>query len=166
MAHYGLRPSEVNALRVDSIDWGAAVLHVVQRKTQSDLLLPFMPQTMRILRNYLAHDRSAQGMTHPELFLRVRCPTGPMLSPAIGNIFEKRVRLAKLPMGGHHVYRLRHTFAMRLLKQGVGVKAIGDLLGHRCLESTCVYLRLDIDMLRGVALEVPTAELHRVDIHA
>lgn len=82
MVHYGLRPSEVNALRVDSIDWGAAVLHVVQRKTQSDLLLPLMPQTMRILHNYLAHDRSAQGMTHPELFLRVRCPTGPMFEAA------------------------------------------------------------------------------------
>jgi integrase/recombinase XerD len=46
---------------------------------------------------------------------------------------------------------------MRLLRRGVGVKAIGDLLGHRSLESTCVYLRLDIDMLRTVALPVPTA---------
>jgi hypothetical protein len=34
---------------------------------------------------------------------------------------------------------------------------IGDVLGHRDLESTCVYLRLDIDALRDVALEVPAS---------
>ena len=66
------------------------------------------------------------------------------------------MRLAHLacPQPGH-VYSLRHTFAMRLLTRGVGLKAIGDVLGHRRLDSTCTYLRLDIDMLRDVALEVP-----------
>ena len=44
---------------------------------------------------------------------------------------------------------------MRLLTRGVGVKAIGDVLGHRSLASTCTYLRLDLAMLRGVALRVP-----------
>ena len=43
---------------------------------------------------------------------------------------------------------------MRLLGRGVGVKVIGDLLGHRSLESTCQYLRLDVNMLRQVALPV------------
>jgi len=44
---------------------------------------------------------------------------------------------------------------MRLLRRGVGIKAIGDLLGHRSLEATSVYLRIDIDMLQPVALPVP-----------
>jgi integrase/recombinase XerD len=46
---------------------------------------------------------------------------------------------------------------MRLLTRGVGIKAIGDVLGHRSLESTCAYLRLDHAMLRDVALAVPGA---------
>jgi integrase/recombinase XerD len=37
----------------------------------------------------------------------------------------------------------------------VGVKAIGDLLGHRSLEATCVYLRLNLAALRTVALPLP-----------
>jgi site-specific recombinase XerD len=49
---------------------------------------------------------------------------------------------------------------MRLLRQGVGVKTIGDLLGHHCLESTCVYLRIETDMLRTVALPVPADTAH------
>ena len=35
------------------------------------------------------------------------------------------------------------------------LKTIGDLLGHRSAESTCVYLRLDVDELRDVALDLP-----------
>ena len=61
---------------------------------------------------------------------------------------------------------MRHTFAMRLLTRGVGVKAIGDVLGHRSiLESTCTYLRLDPAMLRGVALDVPGV-MHKGGCHA
>ena len=47
----------------------------------------------------------------------------------------------------------RFTRGMRL--RDFVVKAIGDLLGHRSLEATCVYLRIDVDMLRTVALPVP-----------
>jgi site-specific recombinase XerD len=166
MAHYGLRPSEVVSLRLDSINWDAAVLHVVQRKTRSDLLLPLAPQTLRILRQYLDVERLALGADHPELFLRARCPNGPIERWAIGDIFKKRVREAGIELPGHNVYRLRHTFAMRLLTRGVGVKAIGDLLGHRSLESTCAYLRLDVEMLRGVALDVPQPGPRPGDCHA
>ena len=49
---------------------------------------------------------------------------------------------------------------MRLLGAGVGMKLIGDLLGHRSLASTGVYLRIQLDMLRGAALEVPAEWRH------
>jgi site-specific recombinase XerC len=44
---------------------------------------------------------------------------------------------------------------MRLLQRNIGIKAIGDLLGHRSLEATCVYLRLDTAALRSVGLPLP-----------
>lgn len=165
MAHYGLRPSEVVSLRLDSIDWDKAVLRVEQSKTGSDLLLPLAPQTLQILRRYLAQDRLRAETAHSELFLRTTGPSGALKRTAIGPMFAKRVRLANVGLDGQHVYRLRHTFAMQLLTRGVGVKAIGDLLGHRSLESTCAYLRLDIEMLRGVALDVPALGRHGSPCH-
>ena len=154
LAYYGLRPSEVAPLRLDSIDWDAGVLHVRQRKTRSDLELPLAAPTLRLLRQYLSHCRNAQGTAHPELFLRVRCPSGPIERTAVQDVFEKRAREAGLPPS-IHAYQLRHTFAVRLLARGVGVKAIGDVMGHRSLLSTWPYLRLDMRALRGVALPVP-----------
>lgn len=168
LAHYGLRPVEVVALHLGSIDWEAGVLHVTQSKTRTALLLPLAPPTLQLLRRYLAHDRNQQDTCDTALFLRARCPDGPLYRWGVCDIFDKRMRVANLAGEGRrpHVYCLRHTFAMRLLTRGVGVKAIGDLLGHRSLQSTCAYLRLDIDMLRGVALDVPSMTYRGGGLHA
>lgn len=91
-----------------------------------------------------------------ELFLRIRCPAGPIKAATIGDIDTNRVQRSGLPIQDSSAYSLRQSFAMRLLERGVGVTFIGDLLGHRGIESTCVYLRLHTDALRDVALPVPS----------
>ena len=153
MAHYGLRPSEIVTLTLGAIDWQAKTLRVRQCKTRSDLILPLAEQTMRMLKRYL--DRGRPGGARPELFLRARTPRGPLTHYAIGDLYRKRAQQSGLPLQGTSSYCLRHSFAMRLLDRGVGVKVIGDLLGHRTLESTCIYLRLQTRTLREVALPLP-----------
>jgi site-specific recombinase XerD len=153
MAHYGLRPSEIAALAVDSIDWTARTLRVEQSKTQSTLVLPLADQAIRVLKRYLRCGRPVT--TRSALFLRARSPVGPITHYTVCDAYTKRARESGLPLQGTSSYCLRHSFAMRLLTRGVGVKIIGDLLGHRTLESTCVYLRLQTEALRDVALPVP-----------
>jgi integrase/recombinase XerD len=153
MAHYGLRPSEVATLRLDAIDREAATLRVEQRKTRSILVLPLASRTLRLLHRYLQIARPNSDL--PQLFLRIRSPIKAMKHYGVIDVFNYRARKSGLPLDGASSYALRHAFAMRLLRRGVGIKAIGDLLGHRSLEATCVYLRVDIDMLRSVALPVP-----------
>ncbi|WP_370141830.1 tyrosine-type recombinase/integrase [Bradyrhizobium yuanmingense] len=99
------------------------------------------------------------GGAHHELFLRASTPVGPLTHYAIGDLYQKRARQSGLPLQDTSSYCLRHSFAMRLLDRGVGVKVIDDLLGHRTLESTCVYLRLQTVALREVALPLPTATI-------
>jgi integrase/recombinase XerD len=55
----------------------------------------------------------------------------------------------------HGVHCLRHSHAVHLLRLGTPLKTIGDLLGHRTMESTWGYLRLAIEDLREVALDLP-----------
>ncbi len=76
IAHYGLRPSEVVSLRLDSIDWERQTLRVTQHKTRSALTLPLAPATLGVLSQYLAVGRERQGRTHPELFCGRAAPTG------------------------------------------------------------------------------------------
>ncbi|MCL4746231.1 MAG: tyrosine-type recombinase/integrase, partial [Burkholderiaceae bacterium] len=139
MAHYGLRPCEVVALRMDSIDWHAKALRVEQRKTRSVLLLPLADRTLRVIKRYLNAGRP--GSTRPELFLRARGPSGSIKHTAVCNLYQARVARSGLALQGTSAYCLRHSFAMRLLERGVGIKAIGDVLGHtaawRAPASTC-----------------------------
>jgi integrase/recombinase XerD len=154
MAHYGLRPSEIVTLTLDSLDWESKAVHVTQCKTRSDLILPLTDQTLQILKHYLRSKRP--GGASPELFLRAGTPVGPVTRYIIADRYQKHARQSGLPLQGTSSYCLRHSFAMRLLDRGVGVKVIGDLLGHHTLESTCVYLRLEAGTLREVALPLPT----------
>jgi len=100
--------------------------------------------------------------TRMELFLSVLAPLAPMTRAAVAAAFQRHIHRSGLPLLGHSPYGLRHGFAMRLLERGVGIKAIGDLLGHRTLESTAVYLRLNTEALREVALPVPA---HSSSLH-
>ena len=44
-------------------------------------------------------------------------------------------------------------FATRLMEQGVPLKTIADLLGHKSIGSTAVYTKVDLEHLRAVADE-------------
>ena len=79
-----------------------------------------------------------------------------LLKPtAITDAFQALVRKSglEIPFDGPHC--LRHSFAVRLLKQGTPLKTIGDILGHRTAESTAAYLRLATGDLREVPLPIP-----------
>jgi len=153
MAHYGLRPGEITRLKITSIDWEERTLLVEQPKTRSWLRLPLLDKTLNFLRRYLEKRRPEPPRA--ELFSVARAPYSPVSHGSINQLFKNRVRKAGLPLAHASPYSLRHSFAMRLFARGVGIKAIGDLMGHSGLVSTIVYLRLQTKMLREVALPVP-----------
>ena len=64
----------------------------------------------------------------------------------------QRVGVTAAPWGPH---ALRHAFAGRLLKAGQSLKTIADLLGHRNLNSTFIYTKIDFETLQQLPLEWP-----------
>ena len=158
IATYGLRVSEVASLTLDDVEWRSQVIRVPRPKVGALLAVPLTDEVATALVAYL-RDRSAET-TERRLFLRVRAPRGPIKSTAVCDAFDVWAAHAGVRMpglGGPHC--LRHGLAMHLLRQGTSLKTIGDLLGHRSVESTGIYLRLDVEDLRDVALSLPEAKL-------
>jgi integrase len=153
VATYGFRTCEVVSLTLDDIDWRAGTIRTPQRKTAQELILPLTDAAGDVLVQYLKESRPK--LPYRELFLRVRAPLGTLKPTAVTETFQLRVRLSGLDIPYQGPHCLRHSYAIHLLRQGASVKAIGDLLGHRNAESTCVYLRLATEELRTVALPVP-----------
>ena len=153
VASYGMRSCEVVSLTLDDIDWRESIIHVLQRKTGNRLSLPLTDAAGDVLVQYL--EKRSPHLPYRELFLRVRAPLGTLKPTAVPEAFQHRARLSGLDIPYQGPHCLRHSYAVHLIRQGVSVKAIGDLLGHRNAESTCVYLRLATEDLRSVALPVP-----------
>jgi integrase/recombinase XerD len=152
-AAYGLRSSELVRLTLDDIDWRGCSLMLAGRKNKHATRLPMTDETANILITYLRNARPENS--HRQLFLRMRAPGGPLMPTAVHDVLEHRIKLSglELPQCGSHA--LPHSFAINLLRQEIGMKTIGDALGHRDIESTFVYLRLNVDDLREVAQPAP-----------
>lgn len=154
IATYGLRVSEIVSLTLDDIHWREGWLQVPRPKTRSAIRLPLMDPVESALVHYLREARPKDVVCR-HLFLRSRAPLGPLKRTAVSMVFERWARKSTLeiPFSGAHC--LRHSYAVHLLRSGTCVKMIGDLLGHRDMESTTVYLRLATEDLREVALPMP-----------
>jgi site-specific recombinase XerD len=152
---YGLRAGEVVALTLDDVEWRVGRIRVAQRKTATPLLLPLTDAVGEALLDYLRRGRPA--LPHRRLFLRCRAPAGVLKPTAVTEAFQGWSRRSGLAISFQGPHCLRHSYAVRLLRQGIPLKTIGDVLGHRSAEATCVYLRLAIDDLRDAALPLPPA---------
>jgi site-specific recombinase XerD len=168
IATYGLRACEVVTLTLDDVEWRAGRLRIPQRKTRGSLWLPLTDDVGTALLDYLRHGRAAlakrrqrvpfQGgppRSFRELFLRHRTPMGVLKPTAICEAFQAWSKRSGLAIPFHGPHCLRHSYAVYLLRSGISLKTIGDILGHRTLESTCVYVRLAVEDLREVALDLP-----------
>ena len=155
IATYGLRTSEVIGLTLEAIEWRDKRLRVPQCKTAAPLWLPLTDAVGDSLMEYLRHGRP--NVPYREVFVRHRAPAGVLKRTGVTDVFHAWSRRSglKIPFNGPHC--LRHSYAVHLLRQGTSLKTIGDVLGHRNAESTCVYLCLSVEDLRGVALGLPAS---------
>ena len=64
--------------------------------------------------------------------------------------FRERCREAGLPEDLSHPHILRHTRAIELLRAGVPVTIVQDLLGHSTLTTTAIYLKISGQELKSV----------------
>lgn len=153
IATYGLRVSEVAGLTLDQIHWREGRILIRSGKTANALALPLTDVAGTAVVDYLRRGRP--GVEHREVFLRARAPIGPLGPTAVTMAFERRVKRSGLDIPFFGAHCIRHSYAVHLFRQGTSLKTIGDLLGHRTAEATCMYLRLATEDLREVALSVP-----------
>lgn len=150
---YGLRAGEVANLKLEDIDWRKETICITSRKTGKDLWLPLIPQVGKAILGYLKHGRPDSKDRH--VFLLTRAPWTPLNRHNVAYVVDRHIELSGLdpPRRGPHL--LRHSFATHLIRKGVSLKQIGDMLGHRDPDSTHLYTKTAIEQLREVALDVP-----------
>src|SRR5918994_1923303 len=138
----GLRVSEVVGLRVTDIDSARMVIHVREGKGQRDRhVVMLSPQLLAILRGYWRRTRP------PSWLFPGPDPSRPITARSVQRACSAAVAAAGLDKSVT-VHTLRHSFATHLLEQGVDIRVIQHLLGHRQIASTTRYARVALHTIR------------------
>ncbi len=148
-AVYGLRAGEVAGLRLEDIDWEQDRLVVPRAKQRRSQVYPLVPSVGQAIIHYLREVRPRCSLR--QVFLKVLAPVGPLTSPSLYRIVADRLKRLGIEAPRYGPHALRHACAGRLLSEGLSLKEIGDHLGHRSLDSTRVYAKIDLNGLREVA---------------
>lgn len=134
LAFGGLRKSELLNLDWDDINLGSKYL-IVRNGKKTDRMIPLHDNIYNLLEKYLS-----QRLPLNCSALIVGEQDRRLSKNSLNLIFKKYIILSGLSGKNYTLHSLRHTFATRLLNRNVNLVKIKNLLGHKSLESTEIYL--------------------------
>ena len=153
LARLGLRSGEVASLELGDIDWKAGQLSV-RGKTGQRSELPLTAEVGKVIAAYLRRGRPHS--TSRRVFLRAKAPVrGFRGASGVGSIVRHRLQRAGIDAPTLGAHQFRHGLASSLLRHGASLSEICELLGHHNPETTKIYIKVDLDALRTLALPWP-----------
>ena len=158
LATTGLRNKELRDLELGDIRWRAGELVLRHTKGRRDRVVPLLEEASAALAEYVLHARPQT--TDRRIFLSLVPPIRALsTSSTVSRIVRSRLQRAGLPIqrGGAHL--LRHCLATRLVEQRRPIKEVADLLGHRNIDTTSIYVKVAVPQLADVALPFPGGAL-------
>lgn len=134
----GMRRGEILGLKKSAVDFSAQVFKLTETKTNKARYVPIHDSLVPILRQ--AIDRSTSDHVFTNL-------VGKPLTHRVAAVFRRTV--TKLGIRDLRFHDLRHDFATKLRRNGMGLDLIATLLGHSTLSMTQRYAHLGREDLRA-----------------
>ena len=131
--HTGMRRGEILNLMWQNIDFTRRMITVVRSKNGEKRAIPMSNFTSSVLKGVKVRDISGKVFPISERSLRVA--------------FEKTLK--KAGISNFKFHDLRHTFATRLVQNGVDLYKVKELLGHKTLSMTARYAHHYPESLRA-----------------
>lgn len=156
LARLGLRASDVARLTFADIDWKNGRI-AVSGKNRTPEWLPLPQEVGEAILKYLRDGRSK--FKTDRVFIKVDAPIGPLTRASVTHIARSAFLRAgvKAPINGAHT--LRHSVATAMLRKGVSLAGVGSVLRHRSSETTAIYAKVDLGLLREFARPWPQVEV-------
>jgi integrase/recombinase XerD len=134
LAHTGLRLSELLGLRLEDLGLTAGRAIVRGSKPGRDRVVYLTPPLIGALKRYFAH-RPDLPEEDRAFVLHGRSPSARTIQRRLAGYGQQAgVRVSP--------HKLRHTFATRLVNQGMPIHSLRKMLGHRHLNTTRLYARI------------------------
>jgi integrase len=139
MLLHGLRSCEVLALNPEDIHIADSQIQVLG-KGKKIRILPLTPESLDLLDHYLRLERPRN--CGPALFVSLKGPArGNRMTPAgLRSLFRYHRQTTGVAQANPH--RFRHTFASDMIRAGISLPALMQLMGHAQIQTTLVYVQI------------------------
>ena len=137
----GLRISEAATLKVEDIDSANMRVFVRNGKGEKERYTVLPKASLEMLRKYYKMYKP----NHPEGYLFLNGEGDPMKPERLRVYFRRYRKKAKIKEE-FIVHSLRHSFATKLVEEGVPLVQVKELLGHSCIRSTMTYVHIANNM--------------------
>jgi integrase len=156
MLMHGLRAAEVLALNPEDVLLSEAQLRV-HGKGGKLRFLPLAPETTQLVDHYLRLERP--NPCSAALFVVMKGPARGirMTYAGLRSLFRHHRSSTGVLLANPH--RFRHTFASDMVRAGMSLPALMQLMGHANIETTLRYVQVTA---QDVYLEYARAVAHRV----
>ena len=154
----GLRASEVMHLKVSDIDSQLMVIHIEQGKGSKDRNVMLSPTLLALLRQWWHAAQAQRKMLKGGWLFPGQNPVNPLSTRQLNRAFHSAATVAGIEKR-ISPHSLRHAFATHLLEQGVDIRVIQVLLGHKQLETTALYSQVATRALRDIQSPLDTLSL-------
>jgi len=148
LATTGLRRAELLGLDLADISTDGTELRV-HGKGGVGRTVPLPHPTQAVFDEYVQERGRSPG---PLLLSRT---SGRLGATTLRRIFCRLVKRAGLGDCGYTLHSMRHAYATMLLRSGTDLRTIQELLGHRDISTTAVYLHCDIRARRDAVGRLP-----------
>lgn len=139
----GLRISEATNLRVEDIDSKNMRLFVRNGKGERERYTVLPKASLEMLREYFKRYKP----NHLEGYLFLNEDGKPLTVERL-RVYFRRYRRKSGISKDFIVHSLRHSFATKLVEEGVPLVQVKELLGHSCIRSTMTYVHVANNMQR------------------
>jgi integrase len=133
----GLRSAEVLALNRDDALLSEAQLRV-RGKGNKFRLLPLAPETVQLLEHYLHLERPNPCSAALFVLLKGRLRGTRMTPAGLRSLFRYHRQTTSIPLANPH--RFRHSFASDMIRAGMSLPALMQLMGHADIQTTLLYV--------------------------
>ncbi len=143
----GLRAHEITHLKVSDIDSKQMILRVEQGKGGRDRYAMLSPVLLSILRHWWRIGQAEHKMLNGGWLFPGQNPVNPISTRQLNRVCHDIVEATGINKRVS-MHTFRHSFATHLLEQGVDIRVIQVLLGHKKLETTALYSQVATRTLR------------------
>lgn len=150
LIEYGMRRSEIANLKLHDIDWDKGIIVLNRIKGHKSQVLKLKANVGNMIVKYLTEARN-NNVGYRNLFLGVKAPYTPLAPQGIYHIVSNIFKALNINLKHTGPHALRKAFATAMVNSGSSFKDVADVLGHRQLDTTRIYAKVDFVNLRKVS---------------